>query len=1288
MIQQITPLLPAPRSTDSTQKGLIRSWLLLLLLLCTCFGAQAYSPGVLGYVNRSVVSDSTISATICANESFVFNGESLQEAGTYTAVFTGSDDQDSTVTLLLEVLPIFESTLNITICSGDAYPFHGELLEESGTYEKVLAAENGCDSTVVLHLNVLNSPATSISAAICAGSSYHFNDDDLTESGEYHAVYEAENGCDSTVTLQLSVVEFFNIQQSATICAGETYTFGDTIVGLSGIYVDSLTALGGCDSTVTLRLTVLPVPETHLEVGICTGSEYHFQDTTLTEAGIYIAQLEAASGCDSLVVLDLTVADIFEVNIDATICAGESYQLGEQTIEEAGDYTLPLVAAGGCDSIITLHLDVLPVSSGTAEFTICAGETLEYEGEKLTEAGEYGFVLTAENGCDSTVTLTLHVLPSPATSLSATICAGDIYEFNGAELDESGTYVRVLEAENGCDSTVTLTLTVLPVPQTEIQVTLCEGATFEYEDESLDAEGNYPFTFTAENGCDSIVTIVVTVLPNSSTEIHASICAGEAYEIDGDELTETGEYEYVLVSENGCDSTVFLILEVLPVQTTHEEAVICDGIPFYYASDTLTESGEYEFVFTSENGCDSVVVLTLNVLPLASTSIEAETCANEPYEYNGESIDQSGTYEFRFDGSNGCDSIVVLHLTVLPVAETTLAVSICTGETYEYDGETLSAGGSYEFVFTAENGCDSVVTVELTLLPLSVSEQELTLCEGATYAFNGEELTESGTYTATLTGENGCDSTAILHLTFVPGFESTLEASICAGESYEFNGENLSESGEYTMTFTSAGGCDSVITLVLTVLPTSESVTNASICAGESYTFNGETYSESGTFTALLTSQNGCDSTAVLHLTVQPVVTTQLSATVCASEPFEFDGELLHESGTYTAVFTGSNGCDSTVVLTLTVLPEHESALEASICSGEAYEFEGEELTETGVYEFVLEGANGCDSIVTVHLTVLPAALSATAAVVCNGASYEFNGEVLTESGTYTFTFPGEAANGCDSVVTLFLNIFPAIPPTNVEASVCPGESYDFYGTPITVAGSYVAHLSSSTGCDSIINLTLSILPNVLAQREASICAGETYSFYGQNLGTAGVYTALAPSATGCDTLVTLTLAVNTVNNTVTLTDGTLTAQATGATFQWFNCNGNVPVPGETGSSFTPTVTGQYSVVITQGNCTDISACQLVQVVGTHEPISDAAWSIQPNPATDRATILLQEPLSGQVRLEVYSLAGQLMLQQKVMSGATQIVLELGEMPAGLLLIRLADESGASTKRLVKTDAP
>jgi hypothetical protein len=1286
MIQQITFLLPAPRWTVVQKIQKPMSWLFFLVLLLFASGARASTCEEVPYQYEKLAADSSISATICANEGYVFNEDTLHVAGQYTAVFTGSDGLDSTVTLDLSVLPILTGSSSAVICAGETYEFYGEALVETGTYEVVLTGSNGCDSIASLQLEVLESPATARSAAICKGSTYQFDGEALEESGTYTAIYDAENGCDSTVTLTLDVVNFFDTHLSATICAGETFVFGDTTLGLTGVYVDSLTALGGCDSIVTLDLHVLPVPTTHLETGICIGSEYVFQGETLTESGIYIAQLEAANGCDSLVVLDLTVADFFEVEIGATICAGETYTFGDETLDAEGVYVHELQAAGGCDSTVTVTLTVLPASTGAAEATICQGETLEYAGELLTEADVYEFVLTAENGCDSTVAFTLNVLPAPATALTATICAGETYEFNGATLNEDGVYVRVYEAENGCDSTVTLTLTVLPAMETEIDVILCAGESYEYEGETLDAEGSYPFTFAAENGCDSTVTIVVSVLPTSATEIHASICAGESYELGGDVLTESGEFTAVLTGENGCDSTVTLLLEVLPVQSSAIEAVICEGTPYYFVSDTLTESGIYNSVVTGENGCDSTIVLNLTVLPVVSTTLTAETCANEPYLYDGESIDMSGTYEFRFDGENGCDSIVILHLTVLPVPETTLAASICAGTTYEYDGDTLSAGGSYTYVFTAENGCDSIVILQLTLLPLSVSETTVTLCEGASYEFNGETITVSGTYTDTLTGENGCDSTAIVHLNFVPAFETAIEATVCAGETYDFHGESLTESGEYTAMLISGGGCDSIVTLTLTVLPTTESTSAATICAGETYSFNGEMLTEGGSYTAVLTGVNGCDSTAVLQLTVLPVVSTNLSATVCASEAYEFNGETLDESGIYTAALTGANGCDSTVTLTLTVLPESESSIAATICHGEVYEYQGVELFQSGTFTFVQEGSNGCDSTVSIHLTVLPVAEGAAAAVVCDGASYTFNGEELTESGTYTFTFPGASANGCDSLVTLFLNIFPAIPPTATEASICAGGTYDFYGTPLTVEGNYVAHLPSSTGCDSIINLTLSILPNITASVSATICAGETYEFHGQNLGAAGVYTASVAGTTGCDTIVTLTLSVNTINTTVTLSDGTLTAGATGATFQWFNCNGNVPVPGATESSFTPTVTGQYAVVITQGACTDVSDCQLVQVVGTNEPISAAAWTVQPNPAANRATVMLQEPLSSPVRVEIYDLAGHLLQQQSVSEGATQIALELSDMPVGVLLVRLTDAKGASTKRLVKTE--
>jgi len=1230
--------------------------------------------------------DTSITVTICANEFYVFNGNSINEPGQYSAVLVASDGSDSIVALQLFVLPLSGGDESATICAGNTYTFNGQLLSQSGIYEAVLTGSNGCDSIATLDLTVLPSPFTKLSVGICDSSFYIFQGDTLTESGLYNVVLPAANGCDSTVTLTLEVVPFFDIKINTNLCAGETYVFGKDTLSTSGVYVDSLTATGGCDSTVTLTLNVLPVPSTHLKAGICTGSGYIFHGDTLDTSGIYTDTLTAANGCDSLVILDLQVADFFDVLLNLSICAGESYVFGSDTLSVDGVYIDSITAVGGCDSTVTLTLRVLPILTGALDATICQGDTLNYDGVLLTEADVYVFGLTGSNGCDSTVTLTLSVLSLSNTVLAGSICQGETYDFNGTTLDTTGVYVDILTAANGCDSIITLTLTVLQVQQTSIVATICAGETYVYSNDTLTTTGSFPFVFTGVNGCDSTVTILLTVLPTQSDVVDASICDGEAYIFDGDTLTMAGSYPFVFIGANGCDSTVTVIVEVLPLQTSSVQASTCDGTAYIFNGDTLTQAGVYTAILTGVNGCDSTVTLTLIVLPTQSTTVSATTCANEPYNFNGQILTTAGDYDFIYGGANGCDSTVTLQLTVLPISETTIAASICAGEIYQYDGDTLTTPGTYKFVYDAANNCDSIVTIELTVRPLLSSSLSVTLCEGGAFIFNSDTLTTAGNYVVTMPGSNGCDSTATLILNFVPGFETALEATICDGDSYDFGGQTLTASGEYIQTLTATGGCDSLVTLTLTVLPLTESTTNASICPGETYTFNGQSLTTSGTYKATQTGSNGCDSTAVLQLVVLPVTTTNVSATICATETYLFNGDTLSTSGIYTDMLTGSNGCDSIAVLTLTVLPAQSSTLAATICDGETYTYENDTLTASGTYEFVLSDVNGCDSTVTLEFSVLPRAQGAFAAIVCNGEPFIYNGDTLATSGTYPFIFPSASVNGCDSVVTLFLTIFPAIPQTPISSSVCEGATYDFYGTPLTTAGTYSFDLASTNGCDSTIVLDLAVLPKLTTALNATICAGGSYAFNGQNLTAPGVYTAQLQSAAGCDSIITLTLLVNIVNTSVTLQGGTLTAQATNATYQWINCNGNTPIQGAIASSYAPAVTGQYAVIVTQGGCIGTSTCQLVQVVSANEPLAASGWNVQPNPAHSEAAVVLEAAASGPLWIELYDVAGRLLQKQLVTPGTNRVDLQLNGVADGLLLVRLVNEQGASTKRLIKTE--
>ena len=172
----------------------------------------------------------------------------------------------------------------------------------------------------------------------------------------------------------------------------------------------------------------------------------------------------------------------------------------------------------------------------------------------------------------------------------------------------------------------------------------------------------------------------------------------------------------------------------------------------------------------------------------------------------------------------------------------------------------------------------------------------------------------------------------------------------------------------------------------------------------------------------------------------------------------------------------------------------------------------------------------------------------------------------------------------------------------------------------------------------------------------------------------------------GCDSTVTLVLSENTVNTTVTLQGGTLTAQGgDNAQYQWIDCATNQPIPTATDSSFTPATTGQYAVQVFAANgCSATSSCQLVQVVAVEEPWSASEWSLQPNPASQLASVVLNEAVEGDLQVEVYDPAGRLLRQLNVAAGTRQVALELTDFPDGILLVRLVSERGTSSKMLMK----
>ncbi len=312
--------------------------------------------------------------------------------------------------------------VNASICQGQTIFLEGANQSTAGVYTDIFTGANGCDSTIYTTLTVLDPVNVSNAITICQGSSYTVGTNTYSTAGQYVDVFTAANGCDSIVTTNLFVETEITTDIVESICTGNTYTFAGNPLNASGVYVDTLLAAGGCDSIITLYLTVDPLITASTTATICQGNSINFGTQTLNSSGTYTEMFSTGGGCDSLVTMYLFVNPTIENSISATICQGQTYTLGTQTLSTSGEYSEQFTTASGCDSVVTLFLTVSDQLTNTIVESICEGETYVHGTQELTASGIYDEMFQTANGCDSLVTLELTVLDCEALLEISNVC--------------------------------------------------------------------------------------------------------------------------------------------------------------------------------------------------------------------------------------------------------------------------------------------------------------------------------------------------------------------------------------------------------------------------------------------------------------------------------------------------------------------------------------------------------------------------------------------------------------------------------------------------------------------------------------------------------------------------------------------------------------------------------------------------------------------------------------------------------------------------------------------------
>ncbi len=198
------------------------------------------------------------------------------------------------------------------------------------------------------------------------------------------------------------------------------------------------------------------------------------------------------------------------------------------------------------------------------------------------------------------------------------------------------------------------------------------------------------------------------------------------------------------------------------------------------------------------------------------------------------------------------------------------------------------------------------------------------------------------------------------------------------------------------------------------------------------------------------------------------------------------------------------------------------------------------------------------------------------------------------------------------------------------------------------------------------------------SQYTASTCSSLISPSGNYTWTTSGTYNDTLVNVSGCDSVITVNLTVNTVNSAVSLSGLTLTAAAAGASYQWIDCNnGNAPISGETGQSFTATVNGSYAVIITQNNCSDTSACSVISNVGLNE-LGIYDFALFPNPSNGQFTVEFESNGSGEGVISILSADGKVVQSTKteITADKNSIQINAARLPSGYYFVQIEHGNG------------
>ena len=1054
--------------------------------------------------------------------------EVLNGAGEYSYHFTtefGCDSIDSLSLRVHRTYLIVEDT--IQLCS-DEIPYTWcsyTNITETNDYIYYGQTADGYDSIRTVHINVWPVKYTTLEGAICEGHSYKFNGKDYTEQGTYYDTLTTTHGCDSIVTLHLTVHQPYFNTRTEHIFEGQQVAFFDTICSTTGTYFHFGATPQGCDSTTVLQLFVHKLVDT--TVTVCSydlpyiwTNKWDGTQTPLYTAGIYRNDTSYVDGERMFYGLQLVVNEPTNETIYREICEGDTYNFNGQQLATAGEYRDTLRNAVGCDSVVILHLNVLPKYYHTVERTIYEGDTVHFMDQIYSTSGVYPVRFTSSIGCDSIIELRLTVTRLYDDSVS--VCANDLpLMWRGQTIYESGIYRDTVSSTNGT-SVVGIKVTVLPIAHLEepIMKTICEGDFYKFGDSILTTQGTYYDTLTAANGCDSIVTLVLQVQPTEYKSEVRRIFEGDSVLFDGVWYKESGVYERRETNSYGCTDTYQLILTVLKSFNIDTMAVVCDNeLPFIWRGYEYNESGDYSLPIAWTDSSRVVKTLHLTVNHTFYMEQNISLCSGDTFLFNGKQYFESGFFYDTVPSLVGCDSVTKYILSVHPSVDKIIEKHISDKQPYNFHGRDLTLTGTYEWTGKTIHGCDSIEHLYLTVHPSFFQSDTLDLCQSDSLNYpyvwqdpNGRiiaTISQSGTYSDSVLTEYGFDSVHQLVVYVHPSYFIREQYEIGVGEHLKIHGRDISQPAIYYDTLRTIHGCDSIFHVVVNQKRTREWTWDREICQGEFFDFFGRRLTHTGQYK--YTSQYK-DSVITLNLTVNPISITETRKVITDKQiPYIYNGRIYEQGGIYNDTLVNRYGCDSILRFVLIVSSRYSDWTPMPLCPGSEIKIDGESITEAGLYTFLRRSrvTGEMDSIWRVEIYDAPAFEFADTISLCEGDTIFYGNVPITHGGNQDIKL--KTVEGCDSIYHLNVTVYPSYSfDTTVTIFDYQTFTWEQNHQNYTVEGTYTKTFPTKKDpfhtCDSTYVLNLKVIPTTRHSMEYTICDGQEYTWRGKTYSKEGFY--------------------------------------------------------------------------------------------------------------------------------------------------------------------------------------